>query len=82
VLGLLKPNFKSASTDYCKQWLRSVNNYQNTVDATISAAVKNHVSSPTSIQIRYVLIQMIDMCITFFFLQERLAIIKSATNIC
>ena len=52
VLALLKPNFKGASTEYCKQWLRSINNYQNTVDATISAAIKNHASSPASVQIK------------------------------
>ncbi|XP_065899490.1 E3 ubiquitin-protein ligase rnf213-alpha-like isoform X3 [Dysidea avara] len=52
MLTILKPNFKSASPEYCKQWLRSINNCQNTVDATISAAVKTHGSSPTSIQIK------------------------------
>ena len=52
VLTLLNPKFKSASADYCKQWLRTINNYQNTIDATISAAVKTQGSSPTCMKIK------------------------------
>lgn len=49
---MLQPCFKKWSADDCRQWLRAIHNYQNTIDATIFAAIENQGSSATSKKIR------------------------------
>lgn len=51
-LAFLKPQFKEWTTDRCKEWLYAIHNFQNTIDATIIAAMKGQGISPTSKKIR------------------------------
>ena len=53
LLVILQPCFKKWSADDCRQWLRTIHNYQNTIDATIFAAIKIQGSSATSKKIKY-----------------------------
>ena len=56
LLVILQPCFQRWSADDCRQWLRAIHDSQNTIDATIFAAVENQGLSQACKKIRYLLL--------------------------